>query len=106
MERLDKLKILIGIAATNTGEDDLLELLLEDAENSVLDIIGRDILPERLESVVVQLAVIAYNRRGTEGAVSQGEGGVSVSYLDALPPDMRKRLQNYPRKVGVIHADA
>ena len=76
---------------------------LEDAEETVLDFIGRDKLPARLDSVVVELAVIAYNKLGAEGASSRSEGGISISF-DDLPPDIRKRLDNYPRKVGVIRA--
>lgn len=104
MDALENLKTMLGIA--DKAEDQLLQLLLDTAEDTVLDVIGRDTLPERLASVVTQLAAVAYNRRGTEGAASQSEGGVSVSYLDALPPDVRERLRSYPRKVGSIRADA
>lgn len=88
-----------------TGEADeaLTELLLADAADAVCDYIGRDSVPERLVSVQVQLAVMAYNKRGAEGESSRSEGGISQSF-DGLPPEMLKRLKNYPRKVGVLYA--
>lgn len=88
-----------------TGETDdvLTELLLSDAADAVCDYIGRDSVPERLVSVQVQLAVMAYNKRGAEGESSRSEGGISQSF-DGLPPEMLKRLKNYPRKVGVLYA--
>lgn len=95
---LDKLKTRLSV----TGEDALLQALLDDANDTVLDIIGRDQLPPRLESVVVELALIAYNRQGTEGEASRTEGGMSAAYLNDLPPYMYKRLVNYPRKARVI----
>lgn len=76
---------------------------LSDATDQVLDYIGRDELPTRLDSVVVYLAVVAYNKRGAEGETSRSEGGISRVF-DDLPPDMRKRLDNYPKKVGTIYA--
>lgn len=98
LNMLAKLKALVG----EPSDDVLLSYLLENAEDTVLDIIGRDALPPRLESVVVQLALIAYNRQGAEGETSRSEGGFSASFLDDLPADMRWRLLNYPRKVRVI----
>lgn len=99
MERLDMLRRMTGDDTADTG---LLEILLSNAEDTVLDIIGRDSVPPRLESAVVQLALIAYNRQGAEGESSRSEGGMSASFLDDLPADMRRRLLNYPRKARVI----
>lgn len=76
---------------------------LEDAANAVCDLTGRDIVPERLTDVQVELAIIAYNRRGTEGESSRSEGGISQSF-ESLSPLMLARLKNYPRKVGVVYA--
>ena len=80
----------------------ILQALL-DAGNAVCDLTGRDIVPERLTDVQVELAIIAYNRRGTEGESSRSEGGISQSF-ESLSPLMLARLKNYPRKVGVVYA--
>lgn len=103
MTAQETLKIRLGIS--DEKQDGLLDVLLSDARDTVLDIIGRDELPARLMSVQVELAVIAYNRQGAEGESSRGEGGISRSFVSDLPPDLQKRLQNYPRKVGVIRAN-
>lgn len=76
---------------------------LDDAANAVCDLTGRETVPERLVDVQIELAIIAYNKRGAEGESSRSEGGVSRSF-EALSPLMQKRLLNYPRKVGVIRA--
>lgn len=103
MTALETLKIRLGIS--DTDKDGLLAVLLDSAEDTILDVIGRDELPARLVSVQTELAVIAYNRQGAEGETARSEGGVSRSFVSDLPPDMQKRLQNYPRKVGVIRAN-
>lgn len=100
MTPLDRFKLLAGI--TDDSQDGLITALLSDAEDSVRDYIGRDVVPERLVSVQVQLAVIAYNKRGAEGESSRSEGGISQSF-DGLPPELLARLKNYPRKAGVLY---
>ena len=76
---------------------------MKKAGNAICDLIGRDVVPDRLLDVQAELAVIAYNKRGAEGEASRSEGGISRTFQD-LPPLMLKRLENYPRKVGVIRA--
>lgn len=100
MTPLERFKLLAGI--TDDSQDGLITALLSDAEDSVCDYIGRDEVPARLVSVQVQLAVIAYNKRGAEGESSRSEGGISQSF-DGLPPELLARLKNYPRKAGVLY---
>ena len=102
MEALEMLKIRLGIS--DETRDGLLSLLLSEAQDAILDIIGREELPARLISVQVELAVIAYNKQGAEGESARSEGGISRSFIDGLPDDLKQRLKNYPRKVGVIRA--
>ncbi len=99
---LGRLKIKLDI--TDNSQDDKLNLYLAEAEDTVLDIIGRDVLPDRLVSVVTSLAEITYNRQGSEGEGLRGEGGISRSFINDLPADMQKRLKNYPRKVVAVSA--
>lgn len=104
MTQLERFKLLAGI--TDDSQDGLITALLADAADSVRDYIGRDEVPARLISVQVQLAVIAYNKRGAEGESSRSEGGISQSF-EGLPPELLARLKNYPRKAGVLYtADA
>lgn len=103
MTALETLKIRLGIS--DEKQDGLLAVLLDSAEDTILDVIGRDEMPARLVSVQTELAIVAYNRQGAEGETARSEGGISRSFVSDLPSDMQKRLQNYPRKVGVIRAN-
>lgn len=87
-----------------TLSDEKLEVLLLRAENTILDYIGRDTLPERLTDVKAELALIMYNRLGTEGEVKRSEGELDMTFIDGLPADILERLKNYPRRVGAINA--
>lgn len=102
MTALEMLKTRLGIA--DESKDNLLTVLLSSAEDTVLDLIGREVLPARLMSIKVELALIAYNEQGAEGENSRSEGGISRSFVDGLPKEMQERLKNYPRKVRVIRS--
>lgn len=94
----------VGKLQRQTGSKDaeLLSGYIDDAQDAILDMIDRDFLPPRLLSAVTALAEVMYNQQGSEGIASRSEGGVSQSYLDALPAVIRERLKNYPRKARVV----
>lgn len=93
---IEKLKLITG-----EGDDkiNLLSLLLSDAEEFVLSYTNRTVLPDGLKKPVRDLAVIAYNRLGTEGETGRSEGGESYSF-DAAPIQIYDVLDRY-RLVGV-----
>lgn len=78
--------------------------LLLRAGNTILDIIGRTEIPEQLIDVQAELALIYYNRKGTEGENRRSEGEITMDFINGIPDDIMLRLKNYPRKVGVVSA--
>lgn len=97
---LEKLKLLLGI--TGGEKDALLVLLLEKAEGYTLNYCGIDARPAALDGVVLDLAVIYYNRMGIEGEQSRSEGSVSRSlFAGDIPPGLTAQLNRY-RKARVI----
>lgn len=81
---------------TLTGEkdEDLIEILLDDAEAFVLSYTNRTRLKTGLEKAVRDLTVIALNRMGTEGEKSRSEGGESYTFDDA-PKQIYDTLNRY-----------
>lgn len=95
MTELEKLKKLTG-----ESDEELLSLLLEDAESFVLTYTNRTNLPEALEKTVRDLAVIALNRIGTEGESGRSEAGESYSF-DSAPRSIYDAMNRYRlAKVG------
>lgn len=89
MTELEKLKKL-----TKESDEELLSLLLEDAETFVLSYTNRTKIPEGLKKTVRDLAVIALNRMGTEGETSRSEAGESYSF-DSAPKSVYDILNRY-----------
>lgn len=81
-------------ALTGCTDEFLLEILLEDAKETVLSYTNRKNLIPQLRKPMRDLALIAYNRRGTEGEKSRSEGGESYSFDDA-PKQIYDILNRY-----------
>lgn len=95
MTSLEELKKL-----TKESDEELLSLLLETAEETILEMTNRTKFPKRLDKTKVKLAVIAYNRSGTEGETSRSEGGITSAFTD-LPADILSVInKNRLAKVG------
>ncbi len=89
MSELEKL-----MKMTGESDEELLSLLLEDAEEDVLRYTNRTELPDTLKKTVRELALIAYNRRGTEGESGRSEAGESYSF-DNEQKRLYERLNQY-----------
>ncbi|MDE7436670.1 MAG: phage head-tail connector protein [Lachnospiraceae bacterium] len=86
VERLKKL--------TGESDEELLSLLLEEAEAFVLSYTNRTRIVGGLEKAVRDLAVIALNRRGTEGESGRSEAGESYTF-DNAPKHVYDILKQY-----------
>lgn len=104
MTQLEKLKLRIGI--TDDTQDDLLNMLLEDSKNEILDFTHRTELLTTMEGLQRELAIVYYNRQGSEGESSRSEGGISVTYSTDIPTNIKDRLKSYRllKAVGVANA--
>lgn len=89
MTDIEKLKKLTG-----ESDEELLFLLLEEAEAFVLSYTNRTKLVSGLDKAVRDLAVIALNRMGTEGESSRSGAGESYNFNDA-PKQIYDVLNRY-----------
>lgn len=99
MTELEKLKKLTG-----EKDDELLQILMEDATAWVLAYTNRTRLVSGLDKTVRDLAVIALNRMGTEGEAARTGSGESYTFDDA-PRQIYDVLNRYrlARVGGVAH---
>ena len=89
LSEIEKIKFLTG-----EQNEQLIDILLEDAEAFVKAYTGRSQITTGLEKAVRDLAVIALNRMGTEGEKSRSEGGESYTFEDA-PKQIYDTMNRY-----------
>lgn len=77
MEDIEILKKLTG-----ENDADLLQALFDDASSFVLGYTNRTRMIDALRKPTRDLAIIAYNRRGTEGEKARSAAGESYTFND------------------------
>ena len=89
MTDFERIKILTG-----ERDEELVEVVLEDATDWVLAYTGRKKMIPELKKTVRDLAVIAINRMGTEGESSRTGSGESYNF-DNAPKQIYDVLNRY-----------
>lgn len=96
MSQLEKLKLKLGYSLTDTSEDDLLQMYLDDANDYISSQTHLDAIPTALLTTQVELAIIYYNKQGIEGQTAHSEGGISRSF-EGVPESITKKIRAYRR---------
>lgn len=89
--KLQRMQTRLGAAAT--GKDALLEELLLGAEENLKLTTKRQTLPVEADTLIIKIAVIDFNRIGTEGQQSQSFSGISESWVDGYPADIQADIR-------------
>lgn len=101
MTDFERIKILTG-----ERDEELVEVVLEDATDWVLAYTGRKKMIQELKKTVRDLAVIAINRMGTEGESSRTGAGESYNF-DNAPKQIYDVLNRYRlARVGGVTYEA
>lgn len=93
----DLVAVLLGMPVA----DDLLAALVSITTAEACAYCNRAEMPPESAGTLAQLVVVKYNRQGTEGAASEGYSGVTQSYVDGYPAELRHALARW-RKVKVL----
>lgn len=91
----------VGILSTDTSKDTLLSDILLDAQDEFKAYTERTEIPLAAEIVVVSLAAYNYTKIGFNGIQSQSYSGVSETYTDGYPPELKSQLDKF-RKVKFL----
>lgn len=87
---LEKLPILLPNAKV-----ELLELLIEQSMDNFMAICCIDEVPEKAQSVIVQMVLWHYNQRGAEGLNSQSYSGMNESYAADYPAPLKRSIHRF-----------
>lgn len=92
------------MALSGCQDEDLAQVMLDQAEDYILTETNRTVLPSKLRGEQVNIALVSYNRLGMEGEASRSEGGISISVND-IPEHTRNVISLYrlARVGGKLH---
>ena len=78
---LEKLKRMLDIE--DSMQDEKLSLILESVQSRLKLLLGGTDPPHEMEHIVIEVAIIRYNRIGSEGLTSHNVEGETQSYASA-----------------------
>lgn len=96
---IEEIKIMLGEAAENFT-DSQISLCIKRATAEVESYCNRE-LDAELDGIVCDIAVLKLQRLNTEGLASMSAGGVSETYIDGYPAEI-KAILNRKRKLKVL----
>ena len=101
MDELTRVKLYINIPLSDDSQDDLLKMLIEESLEEIAAYTNRDIVALQAmpvgRSAAVKVAVVKYNRRGTEGMKSQSFAGSNESFIEGMTAEVRTQLNSLRR---------
>ena len=79
---LDNLKLMLGIAADDTDLDEKLKLIISNTTARLKLLLAGIDVPEVMDHIILEVAIVRFNRIGSEGMASHSVEGASSNYAD------------------------
>lgn len=102
-----ELKTRLGISRDDTSQDEMVALILADAEAYFKDYCNRDDVPAGAESVIARLAVVLYSRNADQYKQGTVVGSYSTTNFvlgDDIPKSIMKQMRRYKNRQVVKFA--
>lgn len=80
---LQNLKIMLGISAEDTDLDQKLTLILTNTTARLKLLLGGVNPPDEMDHIILEVAIMRFNRIGSEGLSSHSVEGESLSFTDS-----------------------
>ena len=80
---LDNLKIMLGISAEDKDADDRLKLILSNTTARLKLLLGGIDPPDEMNHIILDVAIMRFNRIGSEGLSSHSVEGESLSFKES-----------------------
>ncbi len=79
---LEKLKMMLGIAPSDTDRDALLALIVDGVTARLKVLLGGLAPPDSLSYIILDVSIIRFNKIGSEGMESHSVEGESLQFTD------------------------
>jgi hypothetical protein len=92
---LDELKIMLGIEEKDTDADNLITLIVTKTTQRLKNKLHVDNVPAELDYIVFEVAVMRYNRIGSEGMTAQTIEGKSETFQESDFDEFKDDIQTW-----------
>lgn len=98
---LNDLKIDLGISEEDISQDSQLQRLLTKATNDVMRFTHQkeSYCLSKLRESIIELAIVRYNLKGSEGLTNHSYSGASESFVNDIPKQIQRVLVTHRKTV-------
>ena len=91
---LDNIKVLLSLV-DDDSQDETLEILLNNAINTIMLYLGVETMPQQLLFIAEQMTVVKYRRLGAEGIDTEKIDVLSTKYIEDDIKPFKELLNQY-----------
>lgn len=77
--------------------ESLLNFYVNKATSYFLSTTNLEVVPETANFIIIDLAIIYYNKSGSEGVISTANSGISINWGTDIPNDTKRAIGHYRR---------
>lgn len=92
---LENLKLMLGIAADDITLDNKLRLIISNATTRLKTLLGGIDPPETLDYIIFEVAIVRFNKIGSEGFEIHSVEGENIHFTNADFKDFEKDIQAF-----------
>lgn len=92
---LENLKMMLGVAIDDISLDDKLRLIIKNATARLKMLLGGIDPPETLDYIIFEVAIVRFNKIGSEGFDNHSIEGESITFSNADFKDFETDIQAF-----------
>ena len=92
---LENLKMMLGVATDDISLDDKLRLIIKNATARLKTLLGGIDPPETLDYIIFEVAIVRFNKIGSEGFESHSVEGENITFTNADFKDFEADIQAF-----------
>ncbi|WP_055068938.1 phage head-tail connector protein [Clostridium massiliamazoniense] len=92
---LETLLLILGIEESDKTSISILNYYITKATQYFLNETNLEAMPVSAGDIIIDLVILMWNKRGSEGLSSENHSGISYSWLDDIPMELKRQLVSY-----------
>lgn len=89
---LDTLQMILGVDSSSTP---LINYYIQKASQYFLDETNLEVVPTTANDILIDLVILYWNKKGSEGVNSESNSGISYTWSLDLPLPLKRQISSY-----------
>lgn len=92
---IETLSLILGIEQSDKSSISILNYYITKATQYFLNETNLVKMPTSAGDIIIDLVILMWNKRGSEGLSSENHSGISYSWLNDIPMQLKRQIASY-----------